>query len=127
MAFTIGVDTIVDATNSFWLSFPSFFHWVIRKWVISTIAWFPFRMVMLPSASRTAMPKRSQSGSVPITISAFSLFAKSMAICSASGSSGLGETTVGKSPSGFAWASTTVTLVYPAISSTFGTMVIAVP
>ena len=81
----------------------------------------------MPWLFLTAIPNLSQSGSVPITISAFVCSAISIAILSASGSSGFGEITVGKSPSGVACCATTCTFVYPAASKTRGIMVIEVP
>ena len=77
--------------------------------------------------SLTATPSLSQSGSVPITISASIFFASWSANSNASGSSGFGDLTVGKSPSGLAWDATTCTFLYPASSSTSGTDVIEVP
>ena len=47
-----------------------------------------------------AIPTLSASGSVPITISASISLANAMAIFNASGSSGFGDLTVGKLPSG---------------------------
>ena len=82
---------------------------------------------MLPSKSRTATPKRSESGSVPTTISAPILFAKAIAIDKASGSSGFGDFTVGKSPSGSACSGTIFTSLYPAFANTFGIDLIDVP
>ena len=76
---------------------------------------------------RTAMPTRSVSGSQPITMSAWSSWAFSMAKAKAAGSSGLGDCTVGKLPSGVAWASNTCTFLKPKRSSAGGTMVMEVP
>ena len=102
---------MVDAINWLPFSFPFSFHCCNKKYVFITIAWLPFIMVKSPFSFLTAIPKRSQSGSVPITISAFSFLAKSIAIFNASGSSGFGETTVGKSPLGSACSSTMVTFL----------------
>ena len=82
---------------------------------------------MFPSRSFTAIPTRSLSGSVPITISAWVLFAKSIAIFNASGSSGFGDFTVGKSPLGASCSFTVSTFRYPARFSTSGINFVAVP
>ena len=97
----IGVETIVVAINSSPLILSSDFHFFNKKATIITMVWLPLSNCILPSEFRTATPNLSQSGSVPITISAFSFSASSKAIFSAAGSSGFGEATVGKSPSGF--------------------------
>jgi hypothetical protein len=72
---------------------------------------FQFNNLIVPSKSRTATPNRSESGSVPTTISAPILFAKAIAIDNASGSSGFGDFTVGKSPFGSACSGTIFTSV----------------
>ena len=56
------------------------------------MVWFPFNNLIFPSKSRTATPNRSESGSVPTTISAPIFSANAIAIDNASGSSGFGET-----------------------------------
>ncbi|MNE64647.1 hypothetical protein D3C80_1600680 [compost metagenome] len=106
---------------------PAFFHCFNKKEVIKTIVWFPFNKIILPSLLRTATPKRSQSGSVPTTISEFVLSAKASAIVKASGSSGFGDLTVGKSPSGTACSGTICTFLYPACDKTSGIDFIEVP
>ena len=126
IAFTIGVETIVEATNSLPLK-PFLLCCAKRKSVIITIVWLPLSSTILPWRSRTAIPIRSQSGSVPITISAPISSAFLSANVRASGSSGLGDFTVGKLPSGTACSSTMCTLVKPARLSTSGTIVIDVP
>jgi len=59
----------------------------------------------------TASPTRSLSGSVPTTISAFIFSAKAVAIAKASGSSGFGDFTVGKFPSGTSCSATIFTFL----------------
>ena len=70
------------------------------------MVWLPLRITNLFSKFLTTTPSLSQSGSVPITISPLTLSASSIAILRASGSSGFGETTVGKSPLGSRCSST---------------------
>ena len=77
--------------------------------------------------SLTAIPNRSESGSVPITISALILSANSNAIFNAAGSSGLGDFTVGKFPSGLRCSSTMVTSVNPACFKAAGIAITDVP
>ncbi len=91
------------------------------------MVWFPFNNISLLLRSLTAIPSLSPSGSVPITISACFSSASFIAISSASGSSGFGDLTVGKSPFGSACSFTIKTLVYPAFSRTCGFTVDAVP
>ena len=88
--------------------------------------WFPLSSCSCPSKPLTATPNRSLSGSVPMTMSALVCSPKAKAIAKASGSSGFGELTVGKLPSGSACALTIFT-VYPAFSSTAGMAVMEVP
>ena len=118
---------MVDPTNCFPLILPSFFHFSNKNLVITTIVWFPFINFMFPSVSLTATPNRSQSGSVPIRISASILSAKAVAIFKASGSSGFGDVTVGKSPSGRLCSSTICTFEYPALANASGTEMMEVP
>ena len=127
MAPTNSVVTIVEPINCFPFILFSSFHFFNKNSVITTIVWFPFISFMFPSVSLTATPNLSQSGSVPITISAPILFAKSVAIFKASGSSGFGDFTVGKSPSGTLCSSTICTSVYPAFAKASGTETIEVP
>ena len=87
----------------------------------------PFNKTSFPELSLTAIPSLSQSGSVPITISAFTLLARSIAISKASGSSGFGDFTVGKSPFGNDCSSTICTFLKPANFNDSGTAVIDVP
>ena len=61
----------------------------------------------------TAMPMRSESGSVAIRISALTFLPNLIASSKAAGYSGLGDSTVEKSGSGRACSSTTNTLVNP--------------
>ena len=68
-------------------------------------------------ASLTAIPIRSQSGSVPNTISAFNSLANSIPKVKASLSSGFGDLTVEKSPSSFACSSTSETQWNPSFSN----------
>ena len=72
---------------------------LMRYQPISEPVWLPVSRVILPRSSRTPTPMRSQSGSVPITMSAFFSFASSTAIASAGAFSGFGDSTVGKRPS----------------------------
>ena len=97
------------------------------KSVMATIAWLPLRSSSSLFSFLTAIPRRSASGSVPITISAPIALAFSIAICRASGSSGFGDLTVGKSPSGLACSSIIETCLYPAFSRTCGMAVTEVP
>ena len=75
----------------------------------------------------TAKPTLSASGSVPITISALTAFAKSIAILKASGSSGLGDFTVLKLPSGIACSLTICKSLNPAPFKTSGRILYDVP
>ena len=94
---------------------------------MTTMVWLPFSKVILPLRSLTAIPRRSLSGSVPITISAVTFSAKSKAIFKAAGSSGLGDLTVGKLPLGSACSATICTLEYPARFKVSGMVVMDVP
>ena len=84
---------------------------------MTTIVWLPLNRIISPALSRTATPRRSESGSVPINISAPTALAKSVAILSAGFSSGFGDLTVGKLPSGVACSCTMWTSLYPACAS----------
>ena len=92
-----------------------------------TMVWFPFNKIILLSRPLTATPTLSLSGSVPITMSPSTFSAKSKAILSASGSSGFGDFTVGKSPLGSRCSSTICTFLYPARLKVSGIVVIDVP
>ena len=92
-----------------------------------TIVWFPLSKTILPSVFLTATPSLSESGSVPITISAFVFSANANAMVNASGSSGFGDFTVGKFPSGSACSATIFTSVKPAFAKTLGIDLIEVP
>ena len=63
-------------------------------------------------------PNLSESGSVPNTISACFSSASFTAKFNASFSSGFGDATVGKSPSGFSCSLTINTFLYPAFFKT---------
>ena len=75
----------------------------------------------------TANPILSASGSVPITISALTDLAMFIAIFKASGSSGLGDFTVLKLPSGIACSLTICKSLNPAPFNTSGRILYDVP
>ena len=87
----------------------------------------PFNSTSSLFLSRTAIPSLSPSGSVPMIISALCLYPSLSAIAKASVSSGFGDVTVGKSPSGTLCSSTINTLLNPAFCKTSGIKVIDVP
>ena len=66
-----------------------------------------------PFALRMTQPMRSASGSDAMTMSAFVSFAFAIAIAIAEGTSGLGDSTVGKSPEGTSCSGTWMILVNP--------------
>ena len=74
-----------------------------------------------------AIPTLSESGSVAITRSALIFLAIFIASSNAADSSGLGDLTVGKFPSGLACSSTIYTLSKPKRFKTLGTRVAPVP
>jgi hypothetical protein len=93
---------------------------------MSEPVWLPVSRTIAPPALRTPTPMRSQSGSVPMMMSAPSLSARSTAIFRAGAFSGLGDLTVGKRPSRTS-CSGTVKKLKPSFFSSTGTSTPPVP
>ena len=81
----------------------------------------------IPVLSLTYIPSLSASGSVAIITSASTFFARSIPMANADGSSGFGDLTVLKSPSGTVCSSTTYTCLKPSLLSTSLTGTFPVP
>ncbi len=92
---------------------PAFCRSRAMKSSSSTPTSLPVISAYPPSFPRTAMPQRSQSGSVASSRSGCTVSHSSSPFCSASRISGFGKGQVGKFPSGYSCSGTTVTSLTP--------------